>query len=90
MIDLAMAEKILRGDDTDPDYLQSLGLELLDELQRCYKQNDLLTKAFMMAGNNGCYMTMCEECDDVHIYDDECPFVCEYCGEKKCECPASE
>ena len=46
---------------------------LIAELKRCYKQNDLLTKAFMMAGNNGCYMTMCEECDDVHTPDDECP-----------------
>ena len=63
---------------------------LIAELKRCYKQNDLLTKAFMMAGNNGCYMTMCEECDDVHTPDDECPFVCEHCDEKKCECSASE
>jgi len=47
--------------------------DLIAELKRCYKQNDLLTKAFMMAGNNGCYMTMCEECDDVHTPDDECP-----------------
>ena len=63
---------------------------LLAELKRCYKQIDLLTKAFMMAGNAGCYMTICEECDDVHTLDDECPFICEYCGEKSCECPASE
>ena len=63
---------------------------ILAELKRCYKQNDLLTKAFMMAGMLGCYMTMCEECDDVHTPDDECPFICEHCGEKKCECPASE
>ena len=40
MIDLAMAEKILRGDDTDPDILQSLGLELLAELKRCYEEID--------------------------------------------------
>ena len=64
---------------------------IVAELKRCYKQIDLLTKAFMIAGNAGCYMTICEECDDVHVYDhDECPFICEYCGEKKCECPASE
>jgi len=64
--------------------------ELIAELKRCYKQIDLLRKAFMMAGNAGCYMTICEECDDVHTLDDECPFVCEYCDEKTCECPTSE
>ena len=37
-IDSAMAEKILQGDDTDPDILQSLGLELLAELKRCYEE----------------------------------------------------
>jgi len=63
---------------------------LIAELKRCYQQIDLLTKAFMMAGNHGYYMTICEECDDVHTLDDECPFICEYCGEKNCECPASE
>jgi len=90
-IDADMAESILRGDDTHPDILQSLGLEILAELRRCYKQIDLLRKAFMMAGNAGCYMTICEECDDVHVYDyDQCPFICEYCGEKGCECPTSE
>ena len=36
-IDSAMAEQILQGDDTDPDILQSLGLELLAELKRCYR-----------------------------------------------------
>jgi|TARA_B100002052_G_scaffold275688_1_gene279785 hypothetical protein len=64
--------------------------DLIAELKRCYKQIDLLTKAFMMAGNHGCYMTICEECDDVHTLDDECPFICGLCGEKGCECPASE
>ena len=39
-IDSAMAEKILQGDDTDPDILQSLGLELLAELKRCYEEID--------------------------------------------------
>lgn len=63
---------------------------LIAELKRCYQQIDLLTKAFMMAGNHGYYMTICEECDDVHTLDDECPFICEYCCEKNCECPASE
>ena len=37
-IDSAMAEKILRGDDTDPGILQSLGLEMLSELKRCYEE----------------------------------------------------
>ena len=41
-IDSAMAEKILRGDDTDPDILQSLGLELLAELKRMYESEDRL------------------------------------------------
>jgi hypothetical protein len=39
-IDSAMAEKILQGDDTDPDILQSLGLELLAELKKCYEELD--------------------------------------------------
>ena len=43
-LDSAMAEKILRGDDTDPDILQSLGLELLAELKRMYeRETELLT-----------------------------------------------
>ena len=70
--------------------LMAAAPDLLTELKRCYQQIDLLTKAFMMAGNHGYYMTICEECDDVHTLDDECPFICEYCGEKNCECPASE
>ena len=77
----------------DPQYVNAITLlpDLIAELKRCYKQIDLLTKAFMMAGNAGCYMTICEECDDVHVYDyDHCPFICEYCGEKGCECPTSE
>ena len=41
-LDSAMAEKILRGDDTDPDILQSLGLELLAELKRMYESEDRL------------------------------------------------
>ena len=41
-IDSAMAEKILQGDDTDPDILQSLGLELIAELKRCYEELDKL------------------------------------------------
>lgn len=41
-IDSAMAEKILQGDDTDSDILQSLGLELLAELKRCYEEIDYL------------------------------------------------
>ena len=44
-IDSAMAEKILRGDDTDPDILQSLGLELLAELKKCYEKIDWLQQA---------------------------------------------
>ena len=43
-IDLAMAEKILQGDDTDPDILQSLGLEILAELKRCYEELDEVNK----------------------------------------------
>ena len=39
-IDSAMAEKILQGDDTDPDILRSLGLELIAELKRCYEELD--------------------------------------------------
>ena len=64
--------------------------DLLTELKLCYKRIDLLKKAFMMAGNSGYYMTICEECDDVHTLDDECPFICECCHEKDCECSASE
>jgi hypothetical protein len=39
-IDSAMAEQILQGDDTDPDILQSLGLDLIAELKRCYELID--------------------------------------------------
>jgi len=39
-IDADMAETILRGDDTHPDILQSLGLEILAELKRCYEELD--------------------------------------------------
>ena len=53
----------------ETDYIEGL----IAELKRCYKQNDLLTKAFMMAGQFGCYMSICEECDDIHTPDDECP-----------------
>ena len=83
----------MRGDN-EPDEIaigiMSLYSDPIAELKRCYKRIDLLKKAFMMAGDLGCYMTMCEECDDVHTLDDECPFICEYCGEKGCECPTSE
>ena len=34
MIDTDMAEQILQGDDTHPDILQALGLEILDEVKR--------------------------------------------------------
>ena len=34
MIDTDMAEQILQGDDTHPDILQALGLEILDEVER--------------------------------------------------------
>ena len=43
-IDSAMAEKVLQGDDTDPDILQSLGLEILAELKRCYEELDEVNK----------------------------------------------
>lgn len=43
-IDSAMAEKILQGDDTDPDILQSLGLEILAELKKCYEEIDKVTQ----------------------------------------------
>jgi len=45
-IDSAMAEKILQGDDTDPDILQSLGLELIAELKRCYERLDAQKRQF--------------------------------------------
>tara|TARA_Y100000004_G_C8793456_1_gene360233 strand:+ start:308 stop:694 length:387 start_codon:yes stop_codon:yes gene_type:complete len=64
--------------------------ELVAELKRMYKREDLLWKAFIMAGNHGYHMTICEECDDVHTLDDECPFICKFCCEKDCECPPSE
>ena len=34
MIDTDMAEQILQGDDTHPDILQALGLEMLLEVKR--------------------------------------------------------
>jgi hypothetical protein len=47
-IDSAMAEQILQGDDTDPDILQSLGLELLAELKKMYKREDELLDALQV------------------------------------------
>lgn len=48
-IDSAMAEQILQGDDTDPDILQSLGLELLAELKRCYEKLGKAAEAMLTA-----------------------------------------
>ena len=42
MIDTDMAEQILQGDDTHPDILQALGLELLAEVKRLRERNDWL------------------------------------------------
>jgi hypothetical protein len=39
MIDTDTAEQILKGDDTHPDILQSLGLELLAEGKRLREEN---------------------------------------------------
>lgn len=65
-------------------------MNLIAELKRMYKQEKLLWKAFMLAGEMGCYLTICEECDDVHIEGVECPLICEYCCETDCECLPSE
>ena len=70
--------------------LFAMAPDLIAELKRMYKREDLLWKAFIMAGNHGYYMTICEECDDVHTLDDKCPFICEFCCEKDCECSPSE
>jgi len=40
MIDTDMAEQILQGDDTHPDILQALGLEILAELKRLREELD--------------------------------------------------
>ena len=40
MIDTDMAEQILKGDDTHPDILQALGLEILAELKRLREELD--------------------------------------------------
>tara|TARA_B100000459_G_C8570561_1_gene198441 strand:- start:532 stop:747 length:216 start_codon:yes stop_codon:yes gene_type:complete len=37
MIDTDMAKQILQGDDTHPDILQALGLEMLAEVKRLRK-----------------------------------------------------
>ena len=47
-------------------------MNLIAELKRMYKQERLLMKAFMLAGEFGCYLTICEDCDDVHIEGVEC------------------
>ena len=39
MIDTDMAEQILQGDDTHPDILQALGLEILAEVKRLREKN---------------------------------------------------
>ena len=42
MIDTDMAEQILQGDDTHPDILQALGLELLAEVKRLREELDTI------------------------------------------------
>ena len=39
MIDTDMAEQILQGDDTHPDILQALGLEILDNYEKLLRQS---------------------------------------------------
>lgn len=53
MIDTDMAEQILQGDDTHPDILQALGLELLAEVKRLRKDRDLLWDAIRLSGTGG-------------------------------------
>jgi len=62
-IDSAMAEKILQGDDTDPDILQSLGLEILAELKRCYEELDKWTEyaTYVENVNMDCHQDACAE-----------------------------
>tara|TARA_R110000744_G_C19287972_1_gene554364 strand:+ start:246 stop:464 length:219 start_codon:yes stop_codon:yes gene_type:complete len=59
-------------------------------LKDSHKREELLMKAYIMAGDFGCHMTICEECDAVHTEDFECPLVCENCGENDCECEDEE
>ena len=70
-IDSAMAEKILQGDDTDPDILQSLGLELIAELKRCYEELDSqhkmiseLIEANTVKGEILDELRVCDECGE--------------------------
>ena len=44
MIDTDMAEQILQGDDTHPDILQALGLELLAEVKRLREQQKKISE----------------------------------------------
>lgn len=53
MIDTDMVEQILQGDDTHPDILQALGLELLAEVKRLRKDRDLLWDAIRLSGTGG-------------------------------------
>jgi hypothetical protein len=63
-IDSAMAEQILQGDDTDPDILQSLGLELLAELKECYyliaKMQESIVKTLGECWVCGDYIDSCD------------------------------
>jgi hypothetical protein len=78
MIDLDMLEElynddISRASEWIPD--------LLAEVKRLQKENDLLQIAFHRAGNFGLFMRLCNDCVTVHFEGDVCPHDCEFCGE---------
>ena len=74
-IDSAIAEQILQGDDTDPDILQSLGLELLAELKRCYEEIDSLQGKIDKA--NYAMQRYCDEWPDLPYPDHRIDNVCD-------------
>ena len=53
MIDTDMAEQILQGDDTHPDILQALGLEMLAEVKRLNKVVTMLKKNDLWVSTEG-------------------------------------
>ena len=47
-VDIDVAEQILQGDDTHPDILQALGLELLAEIKRLHIDMYMFTSMFKL------------------------------------------
>jgi hypothetical protein len=65
MIDTDMAEQILQGDDTHPDILQVLGLEMLLEVKRLREDYENMSEVLRERG-----MDICRHCRVIYHDDD--------------------